>query len=451
MTSSSDRNSGYLAATPPRQLAGPANASTPPDLFRHEVLAGRQAQWLGRVVLAPRPSHRLFTGFGVLAIAGVAALLWFGSYTHKARINGWLVPDLGLIRVVAPQPGIVTQVYVKEGDDVPGGAPLLLLSTEVESEAVGATHKQVVRRLRDRRDSLMAERPRQQQLYTQQTEGGAARLAAMATEREQLQRAIDIQQARVQLADRTLAQMRDLRVRQLVTEVRLQAAEQDTLDQAVKLKEYQRKLAGLDQDLAKLRSELGELPLRQQTQLGEIDRNVAALEQELAEAESRRQILLTAPQAGTISAVQAAPGSNVSTTVPLLSIVPAGSELQAQLFSPSRSIGFVQVGQRVLLRYQSFPYQKFGFYEGHVVDVSRAALSPSELPPQLSGLASLFGSTEPVYRITVAPAKQTATAYGKPVALQPGMQVEADVLIETRSLIEWVLDPLYTLTGGGSQ
>jgi len=159
LTSSSDRNSGYLAATPPRQLAGPASTSTPPDLFRHEVLAGRQAQWLGRVVLAPRPSHRLFTGFGVLAIAGVAALLWFGSYTHKARINGWLVPDLGLIRVVAPQPGIVTQVYVKEGDDVPGGAPLLLLSTEIESE-VGATHKQVVRRLRDRRDSLTAERPR---------------------------------------------------------------------------------------------------------------------------------------------------------------------------------------------------------------------------------------------------------------------------------------------------
>ncbi len=123
---------------------------------------------------------------------------------------------------------------------MPGGTPLLLLSTEIESEAVGATHKQVVRRLRDRRDSLTAERPRQQQLYTQQTEGGAARLAAMATESEQLERAIDIQQSRVQLADRTLEQMRDLRVRQLVTEVRLQAAEQDKLDQAVKLKEYQR-------------------------------------------------------------------------------------------------------------------------------------------------------------------------------------------------------------------
>jgi membrane fusion protein len=140
-------------------------------------------------VLAPRPSHRLFTLFGLLAIASVLALLWFGSYTHKARINGWLVPDLGLIRVVAPQPGIATEVYVKEGDDVASGAPLLLLSTEVESE-LGATRKQVVRRLRDRRDSLTAERVRELQLSTQQTEAGAARLAAMTAEHDQLQRGI---------------------------------------------------------------------------------------------------------------------------------------------------------------------------------------------------------------------------------------------------------------------
>lgn len=448
MTLSSDSNSTYLAPSPTSQVAGASGNSA--DLFRREILVAQQAQWLGRVVLASRPSHRLFTVFGLLAIVGVVALLWFGSYTHKARINGWLVPALGLIRVVAPQPGIVSEVYVKEGDEVAGGAPLLLLSIEVESE-VGATRKQVVRRLRDRRASLMDERVRQQELYKQQAEGGTARLKAMTAERQELQQAIDIQQARVQLADRTLQQMRDLRVRQLVTEQRLQAAEQDRLEQAVKLKEYQRKLAGLEQDFVKLRGEVTELPLRQQTQLGETDRNIAALDQELAEAESRRQILITAPQAGTISTIQAAPGGNVSTTVPLLSILPAGSELQAQLFSPSRSIGFVQVGQRVLLRYQPFSYQKFGFYEGHVIDVSRTALSPSELPQQLSGLTSLYGSAEPVYRITVALEKQTATVYGKPVALQPGMQLEADVLIETRSLIEWVLDPLYTLTGGTAQ
>jgi len=141
------------------------------------------------------------------------------------------------------------------------------------------------------------------------------------------------------------------------------------------------------------------------------------------------------------------PGS----TAPLLSIVPAGSKLAAELFSPSRAIGFVRPGQEVLLRYAAFPYQKFGTYRGKVAVISRSAVSPSELSPQLAGLTSLFGANEPVYRIKVTPASQTAIAHGEPVPLQPGMQLEADVLIERRRLIEWVLDPLFTLTGKWSR
>ena len=49
---------------------------------------------------------------------------------------------------------------------------------------------------------------------------------------------------------------------------------------------------------------------------------------------------------------------------------------------------------------------------------------------------------------SVAPSSdQTITAYGEAIPLQSGMQLEADIQIETRSLIEWVFDPLYTLIG----
>ncbi len=110
----------------------------------------------------------------------------------------------------------------------------------------------------------------------------------------------------------------------------------------------------------------------------------------------------------------------------------------------------MRAGQHVLLRYQAYPYQKFGHYEGVVASISRSAVSPGELPPQLAGISSLTassGGAEPVYRITVKLERQTVTAYGQPVPLQAGMQLEADVELETRRLYEWVLDPLYTLTG----
>jgi hypothetical protein len=179
----------------------------------------------------------------------------------------------------------------------------------------------------------------------------------------------------------------------------------------------------------------------------EIDRRIGALDLESAAAAARREIVVSAPEDGVVTAIQTESGGGVNTSVPLLSIIPSGSKLKAQLFAPSRVVGFLRPGQRVLLRYEAFPYQKFGQYEGTVTSVSRSATSPSLLSQQVSGLTSLFGSNAPVYEINVALARQSVMAYGKPVPLQPGMQLEADVLIEKRRLIEWVLDPIFTLTG----
>jgi membrane fusion protein len=416
-------------------------------LFRYEVLNERQTSWLGTVLLAPGLSGRIFSAFAALVTAALLSLLFFGEYTRKARVNGWLVPQQGLVRIFAPQAGVVAQLYAREGMEVRRGTPLMVVSTELHSEALGATRKEIVRRLTERRDSMAAQREVQNQLFRQQREGLANRLDKLRTEQKHLEQEIDFQRARLKLAADDTTRQRTLRQHDVVTVQRLQQAEEDQLDQAVTLQTLERSRTAAERDLIELEGQFNELPLKQQTQLAEIDRNVAALEQELAEAEARRQVVITAPQDGTVTAIQTEAGGGTNTTVPLLSIVPAGTVLEAQLFSPSRSVGFVRPGQRVLLRYQAFPYQKFGFYEGKVASVSRSSISPGEVTQQLSGLSSLYSVNEPVYRITISLARQTAVAYGEEVPLQPGMQLEADVLIENRRLIEWVLDPLFTLTG----
>ena len=54
---------------------------------------------------------------------------------------------------------------------------------------------------------------------------------------------------------------------------------------------------------------------------------------------------------------------------------------------------------------------------------------------------------EPVFAITVRLKKQTVTAYGQGLPLQAGMRLDADILQETRRLYEWMLEPLYSITG----
>jgi membrane fusion protein len=421
---------------------GPGEARPPDDepLFRPEAMAEQKAQWLGTVLLEPRVSSTLFVGAALTAALAVIAMLLLGSFTRKARISGWLVPQQGIARVFAPQAGVVTRVHVTEGTKVAKGAPLVTLSSEVRSEAVGPTRQEVVERLLARRNSLMTAADTQNRLFSQQADELSRRLNLLARERDYIDRELELQQARVRITD------------DAVTNQRMRGVDFST--EAQKLYELESRQQVLERNrtaheraIMELQGKLRALPLQRRLQLAEIERGVAALDQELAEAEARRQVVVTAPQDGTVTGIQTEPGGNVNSTVPLMNVIPAGATLQAELFSPSRAIGFMRPGQRVLLRYQAFPYQKFGQYEGTIKAISRAAIGPSEMPQQLSGLTSLYGPNEPIYRVTVQLGQQTATAYGEAVALQPGMLLEADVTIESRRLIEWLLDPLYSLTG----
>jgi membrane fusion protein len=421
-------------------------------LFRMEVLAARQTQFLGTVRLAPRASFRLFTLFAVLAVAAMVALLSFGQFTRTARVNGWLLPQDGVVRVQAPRPGIVVSLDVKEGSQVREGERLLTLSDELQSARLGATQAQITQRLDERRASLAEERRQQERLLAQQDRALANRVAALRSEEKQLERETELLRGRVAIAERSEALHRRQQAEGFISELRLQQVQSDLLEQRARLTVAERSRVAAARERMNVEAERADLPLKLGRDTASLDRSIAQLEQERAEAEARREIVVLAPHDGTVTAIHAVQGAKADAGTPLLSIVPPTSQLEAHLYAPSRAIGFVRPGQRVQLRYQAYPYQRFGHYEGVVAAVSRAALSPSELPAQLAGLTTLTGAGpsaggEPIYRITVNLASQSVTAYGAQVPLQPGMTLEADVALERRRLFEWVLDPLYAVTG----
>jgi membrane fusion protein len=432
-------------------FARPDAADKQPALFRSEALVAQQTPWVGTVLLAPRMSHRLFAIFAACAAVAIVSLLAFADYTRKARISGWLMPQGGMVKVYAPRSGVVLGIHVTEGAQVRKGEVLFTLSDELQSASLGATQAQISKQLAERRRSLMSERERQQMLLEQQQKALSDRVAALRAEQDQIERELELLTTRVSIAERAEALQRNLHKQGFISEQRLQMAQAERLEQRAKLGALSRSRLVIVRERVMLEGELRDLPLKAQKEIANLERTIAQLEQDRAEAEARREIVVPAPSDGTVTAIQAVAGANANTTVPLLAIVPPYARLEAHLYSPSRAVGFVRPGQRVLLRYQAYPYQKFGHHEGEVYSVAGSAVSPAELPPQLASLTSVtglqLGPTEPVYRITVNLATQSISAYGERIALQPGMLVEADVLLEKRRLYEWILDPLYTLTG----
>lgn len=282
-------------------------------LFRPEVVAENQTQWLGTVLLTPRLSYQFFTAFAVLAASAIVALLMLADYTRKARIKGWLVPQQGLIRVYTPQAGVVTQLDVHEGAEVSQGEPLLRLSAERQSASLGGTQTEIVRQLAARRDSLAEERLRYERLQAQQIQTLTERLQALRLEADQLEREMALQETRMRLARKTEKRRKQLRRRGLISDQQVQQAEEFRLDQDARYHALERRRLATMQGHLVLESELRDLPLKAQAQVANIERNIAEVGQQLAEAEARREIVISAPQAGTVTAIQSEWGGAVST------------------------------------------------------------------------------------------------------------------------------------------
>ncbi len=182
---------------------------------------------------------------------------------------------------------------------------------------------------------------------------------------------------------------------------------------------------------------LNELPTEGQAVYANFQKDLAMLEQERVENAARGELAIIAPSSGIVSAQQIKPGQAVQSGQSIMSVLPGDGVLEAELLIPSRAIGFIEPDDKVLLRYQAYPYQKFGHHEGHVARISRSTLA--------SGQADTV--SEPMYRVTVALNRQVVDAYGRPEQLKPGMLVDADILGESRSFFEWVLEPIYSVKG----
>jgi membrane fusion protein len=413
--------------------------------FRPEVADAQRQQWLGQVQLVRPMALSLFSVGVLCALLLIGAFLFFGEYTRKARIGGVLIPDLGVIRLVPPVPGRVLQRHVVEGQVVQAGEVMFVLALE-GSTLPADVQARVKQSLDERRRSLQDAARQQAQLADAQATALDRRLEEMKREQAQLEAEGLLHRQRQNLARQALARLESLSSENFISSAQVQTKKEELIGLMAQAQAIERQSAALARDRAALDGERRGLPLLNKGRQGEIARALAALSREAAEQNVVREIVVRSPQDGTVSAVLAETGQSVSPASALASLIPAGAQLQAQLFARSGEVGFVKPGQEVRLRFEAFPYQKFGHQDGRVLQVSRTPLAAAELAG-LPLATPQSAQAEPMFRITVEMHDQVLHGQGGEQSLVAGIRMQADVLLERRRLIEWLFEPLLGLTG----
>jgi membrane fusion protein len=407
----------------------------PESLFRPEVFEARKRRVYGDVVIRQSTSAWVLGSlFGGLLLLGLVALA-FGTYARTETVQGILVPGGGSAKVLPRRAGVVARVFVREGQEVKAGTPLALVRVD-QTLPGGGTLEEMQRSILREQQGIAGDQIGHAVRDLRQKEASAAaRLAglrsAIENTREQLQINAEIvrsARAQFEVFDKMAAQ-------RLVRQSELEERRRAYLNAESQQRSLQKESDRLTSEIREVELDRGMLGEQTREAIRQLESRKNETELRLVALQGASTFLLTAPIAGKVAGLQANVGQAASPGQPVLTILPAGADLRAHLVVPSRSAGFLRAGQPVRIRYDAFPYQQFGTFEGTIAEVSQNILAPSEvsLPVKVEG---------PVYRVIVTLKDQSVNAYGRRMPLTPGLALTSSIVLERRSLLDVLLDPV---------
>lgn len=409
-------------------------------LFRPEAVAFQREPLRLIASLPAPPAAGSLTWLLAAMICAAVIFLASGGYARKVTVSGFLVPTIGVAKIFPAHAGLVTALDVTEGQVVDQGAPLLTVQvgqTDGQGDDVDGAMLKALARQRD----ALVEQIRLEQAKAVAEQGRLNDLvASLHGEVTALQAQLATQHARSLLAEQQVTSIRDLVAAGYISDVEFKRRQDNYLTQRQNEAALAEQITEKQSEATQQGHTLDALPDQLASRLLTLRQSVADLEGKLAETAGHRAYQLRAPIAGRVSALQARAGLVADPTIPQLAIVPTGGVLEAELLVPARAIGFVAPGRRVRIGYEAFPFQRFGFHGGTVRSVSRTLLRPSEVVGPVV-------INEPSFPVIVSLDRQNLAAFGRDFPLGADMTLKANIVLDRRSLLEWVLEPLRSMRG----
>jgi membrane fusion protein len=410
-----------------------------PSLFRQEAVDfQRHSREWGQVALLQPLSSKVMTWFIAVTMALIIGFLFLGQYSRKETVVGYLTPTSGTSKIFVPQQGTIRAIHVNEGQEVREGQTLLTVDTDQIAANGLDVNATMLDTLRSQKDLLTAQIAAEEHRIKSERERLTTIIDGLQIEISQLEAQLKTQGERIRVEEEFVASAAELRKQGYMADADFKRRQVVFLEQKQNLNSLNQQLAARQNQLTETRYSLRQLPTVMAGKIQTLRSELATTEQRIVEISGRRAYVIRAPAAGRISMLQATVGQFADPRRLQMEIVPNESVLQAELFVPTRAIGFVQPGQEVRILYEAFPYQQFGTYNGRVLKVSQTILTRSDTfgPIELK---------EPAYRVTARLDRPDIDAFGKTIPLQADMLLRADIILEKRSLISWLLDPLLSV------
>ena len=411
-----------------------------------------------------------------VAILFLVMLAWaaFGQLDIIASAEGKLVPQT-LVKIVQPaEAGVVRKLLVNEGDSVKAGQVLARLdSTLASADKLAVSAELAMQKLQVRRlEAELADQPmlpragddpeRYAQVHSQYIAHRKAYLDGVEQEKSLLAKAEHEKASALQVLakleqtlpsyQRTAEAYARLEKDGFISGLAAAEKERDAIEKSKDLDAQRATVAALNATITAQQKRISQLQSTYkselQTELADARARIAQLEPSLDKSIYREGLMeLKAPQDGVIKDLNTTTvGAVLQPGSVLLTLVPQGEQLYADVNIKNDDVGFVQEGQDAQVKLAAYPFQRYGMLTGKVIRVSADA-SEAQVPP-----AAAASDEEPVQTLSTYKARirldqqVLKDPQGRTHALAPGMQVVAEINQGKRTVLEYLLSPVQKVT-----
>lgn len=400
----------------------------------------------------------------------------FGKLDIVATTEGKLVPQT-LVKIVQPaELGVVKQILVQEGDAVQAGQVLLRLDTTLaKADKSGIVNELAAQSMQERRiiselmglpfttkagddpalfaqvqGQLTARRRAQQDALDQEK----SLLLKVQGEHSSASQILAKLQQSLPSYQKTAQAYQQLEKEGFVGNIAALEKQRDALEKSKDLDAQQATMGALTATIEAQKKRISQLQSTTnselQKELADIRAKIEQLRPNLDKTTYREGLMeLKAPQAGTVKDLATTTeGAVVQPGSVVLTLVPLGEKLFADVAIKNEDIGFIQVGQTAMVKLAAFPFQKYGLLTGKVTRVSADATEAGAGSDRgnasgASNMANSAASTTATYKARVALDQQhLQSPTGQRLQTGAGMQVAVEIHQGRRTVLEYLLSPV---------
>jgi membrane fusion protein len=396
------------------------------NLFRPNFKDTKNRRLNGNVVIATPFSWKVVSISVSLTTISSVIFLSSLNYSQVETVDGTLVLNTGAIPVIPSRTGVVDELPVKEGDQVPKGRRLVTIKAAQNLPNGADGHKlltnsidlQVKHALTQEATASLASKAEIKKLRSKII-GGLASMRSLHSQ-------IEMQNALISYAKDDFEKAEIVAKKGFISKADIDIRRSTLISRQQALLQLQQSIDGVQSDIDQAKNEILAAQQNAIAQSASVLSGGETLIQKRIEADTADGADIKAPASGRITALSTHIGQSVKSDQPLMYIIPDGSFILAELSVSSKAVGLIRNGQVVHLLVDAYPYAVFGSVEAKLVSIS-------QLPVHENSNAN----DQPKYIATAKIAKPWIDSDDGRHYLKPGMTFSAQIVVRRQRWYQW--------------